>query len=105
MFKVVRKSDAFIRQILENKVAINYITKETNQNVSFAVTEATDYIEEEEAKYDRIYYVLEGELTLVFDEEKIFLKREDACLVSKGSKYSVKGTFKVVVVNQPAFGS
>ncbi len=105
MFKIVRKSDATIRKIAENKMAINLITKDITPNVSLAVTEATNYFEREIAEYNRIYYVTEGVLTLKFDNNKNDLEVGDSCFISKGTTYEMSGTFKAVIVNQPAFGS
>lgn len=45
MYKVVRKSEATVRQIADNKIALNYITKDLSPEVSLAVTKATDYYE------------------------------------------------------------
>ena len=104
MYKVVRKSEAIQRIISENKSSLNFITKDVSPEVSLAITNGQNYSEMEEAKYNRIYFVLKGELTLNFDEEKVILKEEDGCYVRKGTKYKMSGTFKVIVINQPAFG-
>jgi ethanolamine utilization protein EutQ (cupin superfamily) len=105
MYKVVRKSEVSIRKIADNKVALNYITKDISQEVSLATTEANDYYEKETTEYNRIYYVLEGTLLLVFDKEEISLQAGDTCFVKQGTTYEMKGTFKAVMVNQPAFGT
>jgi hypothetical protein len=52
MYKVIRKSDATVRHIAPNKVALNYVTKKLS-----------------------------------------------------GTTHEMRGTFKAVMVNQPAFGS
>jgi ethanolamine utilization protein EutQ (cupin superfamily) len=105
MFKVVRKSEAVVRKIANNKTATNYITKDISPLVSFAITEATDYYEKETAPYDRIFYVLEGKLLLVFDGKEIPLNSGGCCFIKKNTIYEMKGTFKAVVINQPAFGT
>lgn len=105
MHKVVRKSDAFVRNITDNKTATNYITKDFSPGVSLATTKASDFQEDQMAKYNRVYFVIEGELTLDFEDESVTLKANDSCFVSKGTEYSMSGTFNAVVVNQPAFGS
>ena len=86
-------------------MSYNFITKEFSPEVSLAITEGKDYSEKEVAKYNRIYYILEGELTLNFNGEKVLLQTGDSCFVSKDTKYVMSGTFKVIVVNQPAFGT
>ena len=105
MFKVVRASEAIPRQITETYKANNYITKDISPGVSLAVNEANDHHETELTQYDRIYYILEGEIEFDFDGEQIRLRPGDSCFVSKSAQYKFSGTFKAVVVNQPAFGS
>lgn len=105
MYKVVKASEGTIRQIAANKTANNLITKEISPAVSLATTEATDYYEKEACEYDRIYYVLEGELRISSDDVESTLQAGDACFIAKGTVYEMHGTFKVLTVNQPAFGS
>jgi len=105
MFKVIRKSEASIRKIADNKTATNYITKDISSQMSFATIEAIDYFEKETSSYNRIYYVLKGTLQLMFGKQEISLQGEDSCFVEKGTTYEMKGTFKAIVVNQPAFGA
>jgi ethanolamine utilization protein EutQ (cupin superfamily) len=105
MYKIIRKSEATVRQIADNKLALNYVTKDLSPEVSLAVTEATDYYEKEITDYNRIYYVLEGELVLAFDGNEVKLSAGDSCFVGKGTGYEMSGTFKAVMVNQPAFGT
>lgn len=105
MYKVVRKSEGVIRQIASNKTANNLISKDISPNISFATTEAVEYYEKETTLYDRIYYVLEGALEIVVDKEINVLQVGDVCFLGRGTTYEMRGTFKVVTVNQPAFGS
>lgn len=105
MFKVIRKSEATVRKIADNKTAANYITKEISKDVSLATTEAQEYYEEETANYNRIYFVLEGELLLQFENQEVSLLEGDTCFIEKGTTYEMKGTFKAVMINQPAFGT
>ncbi|MDP2926944.1 MAG: hypothetical protein Q8N65_02310 [bacterium] len=105
MYKLVRKSEAIFRKIADNKFATNYITKDISPNVSLATLEGKDYQEETITEYNRIYYVLNGELVLAFDSEKISLEEGDTCFISKDTKYGISGTFKAIVINQPAFGT
>lgn len=105
MYKIIRKSDTSIRKIAENKVAINYVTRDLTSEVSLATTEAIDYYEKETANYNRIYFVLEGQLILTFDNQEVVLDKDDVCYVGKGTTYEMKGTFKAIMVNQPAFGT
>jgi ethanolamine utilization protein EutQ (cupin superfamily) len=105
MYKVVKASEATVRQIADNKTANNLITKEISPNISLAITSAIDYYEKETTEYDRIYYVLDGEMQLVIDGTRSMLTVGDACFIEKGTAYEMRGTFNAVTVNQPAFGS
>ncbi|HJP96547.1 MAG TPA: hypothetical protein VJ843_04205 [Candidatus Saccharimonadales bacterium] len=105
MYKVVKASEGTIRQIAENKTANNLITKEISPAVSLATTEATDYYEKGTCEYDRIYYVLDGELQINSDGTRSMLRVGDACFIAKGTVYEMRGTFKALTINQPAFGS
>src|SRR6266513_2399994 len=105
MFKIVRASEAIPRQIAETYKANNYITKDISPDVSLAINEANNHQETELTKYDRIYYVLEGEIEFDFDGEIVRIQAGDSCFVAKDTEYKFSGTFKTVVVNRPAFGT
>lgn len=105
MHRVIKASEGTIRRISENKTANNLITKEISPNVSLAVIEATDYYEKELCKYDRIYYVFEGELHINSDGTKSTLHIGDTCFIANGTTYEMHDTFKALTINQPAFGA
>lgn len=105
MIKVVRQSEAVVRHIADTYKATNFVTKDISPNVSLAINEAINHSETETTDYDRIYYVLEGELNITGDNEPLLIKAGDACFVSAHTTYDFSGNFKAVVVNQPAFGS
>jgi len=105
MHKVVRHTEGKIRKISDTKSSNNLITKEISPTVSLATIEASDYNEKEITDYDRIYYLLEGALELFIENETVELQPGDVCYLSSGTEYEMKGTFRAIVVNQPAFGS
>ncbi|MCX6732701.1 MAG: hypothetical protein NTV98_04130 [Candidatus Roizmanbacteria bacterium] len=105
MIKIIRKNEGKKHKIAENKLAINLITKEISQGVSLAVIEAENYSEEENTLYDRIYFVTEGNLILTTNSNEQILGIGDSCFISKGTTYTMAGTFKLLVINQPAFGT
>lgn len=105
MYKIIRQSEGILRQIAETYKATNLITKDISPGVSLAVTEANSHHEVETTEYDRIYFVLEGAIELVFDGNAVQLKPGDSCFIGKGTTYEVGGTFRAVIVNQPAFGT
>lgn len=105
MIKVIRQSEAVVRQITGTYKATNFITKDVSPNVSLAVNEAVKHSETETTDYDRIYYVLDGELHIRLKDNDYTVYAGDACFISAHTTYDFSGSFKAVVVNQPAFGS
>lgn len=105
MYKIVRKTEATVRHIAETYEAHNYITKDDAPAVSLAVNTASDHSELETTKYDRIYYVISGELLVTIEGDNNTILAGDSLLISNGTTYQFGGTFEAVVVNQPAFGT
>ena len=105
MYKIVHSTEGAIRQIADNKTANNLITKDISPDVSLATTKAIDYYEKEITSYNRIYFVLDGELELIINDEINALQKGDSCFIGKGTEYEMRGTFELVIVNQPAFGT
>ena len=105
MYKIVRKSEAVLRKITDNKTALNYITKEYSPNVSLAVIEGINYDAPVSAEQSWIYYILEGEMKLGFKENQVSLNKGDVCYVSKGELFQMSGTYRAIIVCQPAFGT
>ena len=104
-FTVVKGDEATVREIAVNKKAYNYITKDISPQVSLARIEAKDFEGEIKITQNIIYYVLEGKLVLQFGNKKNVLNPGDSCFVEKNSTYMMSGTFKTIVVSQPAFGT
>ena len=104
-FKVVKGNEATVRKIADNKRAYKFITKEISPGVSVARVEAEKFEGKNEITQNFIYYVLEGQLTLKFSDEEVVLNPNDSCFVPKNSIYIMSGTFKAIVVSQPAFGT
>lgn len=105
MYKIVKSSEAAVRNIADNKTASNLVTKDISPGVSLATTRASDYYEKETTPYNRIYFILEGKMELDFDGNKEVLSTGDACFLEKGTTYEMRGTFNAVTINQPAFGT
>lgn len=104
MHKLVKKSETTPRQINPQYAALNYITKEVTPLISLAVTEGNNLEDIITTNENRIYFVLEGTLILTFDNEQVVLHKDDSCFIAAGTSYTMKGTFRSVIVNQPAFG-
>jgi mannose-6-phosphate isomerase-like protein (cupin superfamily) len=105
MYKIIRKSEAVVRQVSENKVVINFITKEISPNVSLAIIDNKGFYGEVIVDNDRIYYIVSGKLILEFNGEKKELNEGDSCFISCGSSYIMSGDCTAVTVDQPAFGT
>lgn len=103
--KLVKKNQCRVRVVDETARALNYVTKEFSPKVSVAVLEANEIDAPVITKYLRIYYVIEGELKVVIEGKKYLAKTEEALVVPKDAKYQLQGTFRAVVINQPAFGT
>lgn len=103
MIKIVKNNQAIIRKISENKISYNLVTGDLSPNLSLAVTEAKDFSETEICQNDRIYYILEGEMITMIEGEKVSVQVGDSFFISKGSEYTMSGTFRAVVVNSPAY--
>ena len=105
MYKVIRKTEAIIRQVSDGKTVANFVTKEISPNVSLAVVDNKGYFGEVSVDSDRIYYVVSGILSLEFNGEKVKINEGDSCFISHGSSYIFSGDCKVITVDQPAFGT
>lgn len=104
MYALIKKADTVVRNIFPNYSATNFITKDISPDISFAVTDANDFEDTTTTKENRIYYLLEGSLELIIDKDEIRLEPGDSCFISENTTYTMKGTFKSVIINSPAFG-
>jgi mannose-6-phosphate isomerase-like protein (cupin superfamily) len=105
MHKIIRKAEAAVRKVSDDKTVENFVTKEISPNISLAVVENKGYYGEVKIETDRIYYIISGKLILEFNDEKVELDEGDACFISSGSSFIFSGDCKVVTVDQPAFGT
>lgn len=103
MITVIRKSEATVRVVNDTKRAYNYITKDLFRHASLAVIEANILSESETTPYNRLYFVLSGSLILTVEGKEVTVLSEDSCFLSEGTTYHMSGTFKAIVINQPAF--
>ena len=105
MYKIIRKKEASKRQISDRKSVLDYVTKEISPNISLVIVKNEGYFGDVAISKDRIYYILSGELILKFGVEKVILKKDDACFISKNTSYIMSGDCKAIIVDQPAFGT
>ncbi len=104
-FQLIKQNEAIIRHINDTKSVHNYITNEFSPNVSLSVTKADECNIAETTQYDRIYFFLEGRMILNIEGQEFVLRANDSIFIEAGMSYDIKGTFRSVVVNQPAFGN
>jgi len=104
MIKLIKKEKSEARKISNSYTVLNLLTKEINKKISVAIGEAETHSEiTKNERSDRIYYVLEGQLTVVQGTEVFVANPGDLIFIEKNSPYHFKGTFKAVLINVPAF--
>lgn len=105
MFKLVGKEDSVTRKHNDSYSIKNYLTKDFNENFSFAVSELTNGGEKltKSIASDRIYYFIEGSAKFIVDGKEMIVQKEDVLFIEKNTEYSFSGTFKAVLINIPAF--
>ena len=104
MIKLIKKEEAESRKISNSYTVFNLLTKEVSKKVSVAIGEAENHSEiTKNVRSDRIYYVLEGQLTVVQGSEAHVANPGDIIFIEKNSPYHFKGTFKALLINVPAF--
>ncbi len=102
--KIIKKKEGNPRKISETYKVTNFLTKEINENVSLAVSEATNHSETtENIRSDRVYFVLEGKLIVKKDGKEFVAESGDIIFILKNTKYHFEGTFKAILINSPAF--
>ena len=100
MIKYFRSSDAIIREIAPSYKIHNLLTKTDSETITAVVGEAVDHHETTmNTASDRAYFVLEGKITV--DGKDSF--PGDVIYIPRGTEYYFEGTFKVVIINSPAF--
>lgn len=106
MIKLIKKEEAAARKISNSYTVFNLLTKEVNKKVSVSIAEAENHSEiTKNERSDRIYYVLEGQLTVVQGSEVYVANPGDLIFIEANSPYHFKGTFKAILINVPAFDS
>lgn len=97
--KIIKPEEGVSRQISDSYSVLNLLTGEDSDNVSLAISTATEHDETTSTTSDRVYYILEGELII----DGNTAKAGEVIFVPKNTEYNFKGTFKAVLVNSPPF--
>lgn len=100
----ITKEEMEERKISDSYSVFNMLKKELNKNVSLSIAVAKNHSEiTKNMRSDRIYYVLEGKLSVIVGTESYTAKAGDLVFISKRTPYEFNGTFKAVLINVPAF--
>lgn len=104
MYKKISKNQKVRRNISEVHFADNYLTKETTENISLAVTKLNGKLDLNNLKNERVYYFINADVDFIIDGEKVHFENNDVLYLDKNTNYSAEGTFEAVTINVPAFG-
>jgi ethanolamine utilization protein EutQ (cupin superfamily) len=98
--KIIKSKDGINRKISNSYSVLNLLTANDSDKVSLAVSTANNHDETTKTSSDRVYYILEGELTI---NDDLVAKKGDVVFVSANTEYTFKGSFKAILVNSPPF--
>lgn len=104
MYKKISKNEKITRNISEVHSADNYLTKETTENVSLAVTRLNGKLDSSIIPNERVYYFISADVDFIIDNEKIHCESGDVLYLDKDTTYSAEGDFEAITINVPAFG-
>ena len=104
MYKKISNNEAITRKISEVYTADNYLTKETTENVSLAVTKLSGKMASSKISNERVYYFISADVDFIINGEKIHCNSGDVLYLDRDTTYSADGDFEAVTINVPAFG-
>ena len=104
MYKKISNNEKITRKISEVHSADNYLTKETTENVSLAVTKLSGKLASSKISNERVYYFISADVNFIINDEKVHCNSGDVLYLDKDTTYSAEGNFEAVTVNVPAFG-
>lgn len=104
MYKKISKNEKITRNISEVHSADNYLTKETTENVSLAITRLNGKLDSSMIENERVYYFISADVDFIIDNEKIHCESGDVLYLDKDTTYSAEGDFEAITINVPAFG-
>lgn len=104
MYKKISDNEKITRKISEVHSADNYLTKETIENISLAVTKLNGKLDSSKITNERVYYFISADVNFIIDDEKVHCDSGDVLYLTKDTIYSAEGDFEAVTINVPAFG-
>ena len=104
MYKKISNNEKITRKISEVHSADNYLTKETTESVSLAVTKLNGKLDSNKITNERVYYFISADVNFIIDGEKVHCNSGDVLYLDSDTIYSAEGDFEAVTINVPAFG-
>lgn len=104
MYKKISNNEKITRKISEVHSADNYLTKETTESVSLAVTKLNGKLDSNKITNERVYYFISADVNFMINNEKVHCDSGDVLYLDKDTIYSAEGDFEAVTINVPAFG-
>ena len=104
MYKKISSNEKIARKISEVHSADNYLTKETTENISLAVTKLNGKLDSNKITNERVYYFISADVNFIIDDEKVHCNNGDVLYLAKNTIYSAEGDFEAITINIPAFG-
>ena len=104
MYKKISRNEKITRKISEVHSADNYLTKETTENESLAVTRLNGKLDSSKIINERVYYFISADADFLIDNEKVHCESGDVLYLNKDTNYSAEGSFEAITINVPAFG-
>lgn len=98
--KIFKKSEGIDRKVSDTYTVSNYLTSSDSNKVSVAVGTATNHVETTQTASERVYFVLEGQITV---NGELVGQPGDIIYIPPNTPYDFEGTFKVVIINSPPF--
>ena len=100
---IVKRIDAIERKG-ENTTIANYLTKDSSNNVSLALSTLSGRHAKTMNKIsDRIYYILNGSGKVWVGDEVSTIEKEDMVFIPKGTPHAIEGNVAYLVINSPPF--
>lgn len=102
-FKIIYNKEKSI-EVEKGYIVDNYVQKEHNLNYSILRTHLNgSHPYMKNIKSDRTYYLIDGKVEFIFEDNNIILSKGEMLVIPKNTKYSFHGKFDAILVDSPAF--
>ena len=104
MYKKISNDEKITRKISEVHSADNYLTKETTESISLAVTKLSGKTAPSKIHNERVYYFISADVDFIINGQEVHCNSGDVLYLDKDTTYSAEGDFEAVTINVPAYG-